>query len=406
MQSPPATASAMRIFVSHSHEDDAWCRALVNALRASLGHDAAAVWYDEHNLDSGQLLDVIERELRDRSIFIVILSPAALRSSWVRNECKWAFSLLTRDPSRVILPVLAAPVEETAIWLWLQDFKRIEAPGTQPFSREEAIRRTLHALALTPVGEAPTSTTPLRGAAVEDLLTQGRALQAQGQHQAALPFFERATQRDPQSFLVWANLGYTLTLLHRHHEAIQAYERATALDPHNAITWYNWSVSLGEVKRLDEAHRAFDTALALDPTLPVASLSAGVARPVPTPASAVGGEPADEEALTATMLEGMLLTPQRLELLKGLQEMMTSVGVPMSIAQLAVTNQFLTPDQLLAAALVSRELVTPQQIAALGRVKQELEATGRAYDLAALLRMFQILPNEQIDAIRAELHVS
>ena len=36
MQSPPAPASAMRIFVSHSHEDDAWCRALVNALRASL----------------------------------------------------------------------------------------------------------------------------------------------------------------------------------------------------------------------------------------------------------------------------------------------------------------------------------------------------------------------------------
>jgi len=49
-----------RVFVSHSHEDDAFCRALVAGLRAA----GADVWYDEHNLGSGQLLDTIEAELR------------------------------------------------------------------------------------------------------------------------------------------------------------------------------------------------------------------------------------------------------------------------------------------------------------------------------------------------------
>lgn len=51
--------SQMRIFVSHSSADNAFCEALVKALR-----DADAdVWYDQHNLGATSLLDVITREL-------------------------------------------------------------------------------------------------------------------------------------------------------------------------------------------------------------------------------------------------------------------------------------------------------------------------------------------------------
>src|SRR5262249_31213717 len=139
----------MQLFVGHSHEDDAFCRALVTALRQA----GADVWYDEHNLGPGQLIDTIEHELRARPVFLVILSPAALRSQWVRDETKWAFLELRRDPSHLLLPVLAAPVAERDIWLFLQDFKRIEAPGVTPYSLPEAINRTLQALALTRPGE-------------------------------------------------------------------------------------------------------------------------------------------------------------------------------------------------------------------------------------------------------------
>ena len=72
-------ATPMRIFISHSHQDTAFCQALVRALR-----DAGAdVWYDEHNLGSGELMSVIQRELGIRPIFIVILSKHALASKWV-----------------------------------------------------------------------------------------------------------------------------------------------------------------------------------------------------------------------------------------------------------------------------------------------------------------------------------
>ena len=52
-------ATALPIFVSHSHEDGAFCQALVTALRGA----GADVWYDEQNMGSGLLMSVIQSEL-------------------------------------------------------------------------------------------------------------------------------------------------------------------------------------------------------------------------------------------------------------------------------------------------------------------------------------------------------
>jgi hypothetical protein len=223
----------MRVFVSHSHEDDTFCRALVDGLRLA----GADVWYDEHNLGSGQLIDKIEVELRDRPVFVVVLSPAALRSQWVRDEVKWAFQRLRRDPSRIILPVLAGAVEEDAIWLFLQDFKRIEAPGVKPLPQAEAVARTLHALQLTRPGEAPLPTAPQPAESADDLVTRGRALNAQQRYAEALPLFQRAAQLDPNFAPAWHNKGVTLENLKRYAEALAAYDKAAALDLTFALPW-------------------------------------------------------------------------------------------------------------------------------------------------------------------------
>jgi hypothetical protein len=73
-----------QVFVSHSHADNAYCRAFVAALRSALGDDA--VWYDEHNLGWGNICRTIEHELERRQHFIAILSPAAVASDWVNDE--------------------------------------------------------------------------------------------------------------------------------------------------------------------------------------------------------------------------------------------------------------------------------------------------------------------------------
>ncbi len=110
-----------------------------------------------------------------------------------------------------------------------------------------------------------------------------------------------------------------------------------------------------------------------------------------------------ETALGNVLVEGALLSSQKLEALRGIQQMLSSVDMNFKLGELALLFKFLSPDQLLAALLVSRGLVSPGQIAGLGRVKQELGATGMDYDLETLLVMFHILPTEQLRQLRAEL---
>ncbi len=216
-------AIALPIFVSHSHEDVAFCQALVTALRGA----GADVWYDEHNLGAGHLMDVIQQELDRRKIFIVILSENAFASKWVKRETGWAYSLYDRDPTRVILPVTASAIERDDFsgatgWLYLEEFKRIEAPGFHPYPLAEAVGRVLHALALTPAGEAPAPVAPQPTETASDLITRGTALREQGKHVEALALFERAIQLDPNSYSAWFNVGYSLNELGRYEQALAA----------------------------------------------------------------------------------------------------------------------------------------------------------------------------------------
>jgi tetratricopeptide (TPR) repeat protein len=264
----------LRIFVSHSHQDDGFARDLATALRGA----GADVWYDERHLVSGELGPEIERELRARLIFVPVLSPAALASRRVEEECRLADSRQRRDPTCTILPVVAAPLAgEAAIWPFLQDFKRVEAPGLQPYPPAEAIRRTLLLLALTSPGEAPAPVAPQPTESAADLVTRGKALQDQDRHAEALLLFERATQLDPNSFDAWFNLGYALTFTKGSAtEQLAAYEQAIALSPNNATAWNNMGVTLAALKRDPEALSAFEQAIALDPTnaVPWASAAA------------------------------------------------------------------------------------------------------------------------------------
>jgi tetratricopeptide (TPR) repeat protein len=272
---PDTTPTQMKIFVSHSGTDKATCDALVKALHGA----GADVWYDEHDLGAGQLLEEIQRELHGRPVFLVLLSKAAFASQWVRREATWAFNLYNREPQRLLLPVTIGEIEPSDFntWLFLEDFKRVEAPGLHPYTLPEAIERTLRLLALTPKGETRVAVTPRASESLNDLLTQGKALQAQQKHAEALPFFERATQADPNSFSAWFNLGYTLGELKRWAEALPADERATTLDLASAISWSNTGNALRNLGRSEEALVAHERATTLDPTDAVSWYNKGVA---------------------------------------------------------------------------------------------------------------------------------
>lgn len=123
---------------------------------------------------------------------------------------------------------------------------------------------------------------------------------------------------------------------------------------------------------------------------------------IPQASAGYSGTPT-ERALSTVLVEGAMLTAQKLEALRGIQQMLGGVGMQFKLGELALLFKFLSPDQLLAALLVSRGLVSPQQIASLGRIKQELAATGKDEDLATLLLKFQVLPADKLRALQLEL---
>ncbi|HEX6819936.1 MAG TPA: toll/interleukin-1 receptor domain-containing protein, partial [Ktedonobacterales bacterium] len=87
-----------RIFLSHSTQDNEWCRPLVETLKTN-GFD---VWYDEQGLTGGAAwVETLQREVQARDVFIVVLTPDAWTSPWVQEEVQLAIA--TR---RMILPLL------------------------------------------------------------------------------------------------------------------------------------------------------------------------------------------------------------------------------------------------------------------------------------------------------------
>jgi tetratricopeptide (TPR) repeat protein len=246
----------MKVFVSHSSADKAVCDALVAALRGA----GADVWYDEHNLGAGVLRDEIMRELAARPVVVIILSKAAFASQWVRDECEWAYNLYRRKPERLILPVVAGTYDPDDFdkLMYLESMKRIEGPGNSPYPVDEIIARTLKLLALTPARQRPVEVAPQPAESLDDLLGQGKALSSQEKHAEALPFFQRATEIDPNSFDAWANLSHTLFELKYYSQALSAEERATILDPNLAFAWNGkeWNLHLlGRTAEAEEAER-------------------------------------------------------------------------------------------------------------------------------------------------------
>jgi hypothetical protein len=150
--------SSTRVFVSHSHTDNDYCRAFVNALNAS-GLD---VWYDEHNLGWGALRQVIERELQSREHFVAILSPTAVASDWVNAEIDAALFLLGKGRLKTLLFVTAARCE---VPLLLQRYKRLERPDGGGYTLGHAAVRAMTAMGLAPTTPASSSSPSMARAA-------------------------------------------------------------------------------------------------------------------------------------------------------------------------------------------------------------------------------------------------
>ncbi len=253
-----------KIFVSHSSQDQRFCRALVRALR-DVGED---VWFDEQNLGPGQLAELIQKEISERLIFIVVLSKAALASHWVKLECTWSFTLYQQDSDqRIILPVTAGKfdLEDLNGWLFLRPFLRVEDSGMKPLPLQTAIDKVLDLLALTPVESNPTPSIIKAKDSAEELLVKGHSLLGQGRFNEAIIIFRRVVQINPIHEDAWMTLGSLLGRTGQYEEAIVASTASINLNPRQEFAFNNLGLSLTILRRFDEAHDALQKGLAINP---------------------------------------------------------------------------------------------------------------------------------------------
>ena len=205
---------AAHIFVSHNGHDAQWCHDFVAGLRVT----EADIWYDEDNLGYGQLMTEIERELRNRPIFIVVFSPTAVASKWVQREVNAAIRLADHDAQRIILPVVA---ERCDIPLFWRGYKRINGPDDGGLTAQEAAGRVIRALALAPAGAAVAPAPVAKTETKKEAFERGNGLYAQKRFTEALAAYDRALALDPQFALAWNN---KIALLRRLGRTVEEQE--------------------------------------------------------------------------------------------------------------------------------------------------------------------------------------
>jgi hypothetical protein len=112
------------IFISYSSFDSATAQELASYVKSC----GFPVFIDYQSLEAGsEFMEAIGREIEKSDVVLLLLSPHATESKWVRWEIGWALRLEKR-----IVPLLLAPVSYTAVFplvnLHMLDFRPLNTP--------------------------------------------------------------------------------------------------------------------------------------------------------------------------------------------------------------------------------------------------------------------------------------
>ena len=260
---------ARRVYVGAAHEDAAWCRAFVEALRWS----GADVLYAEYGAlpappgqPSSRLTDEIEPALLARPHFVAVLSPAAVLSPPMQQAVQAALRLQRQESERITLAVVAAGAALPAAWSPAERIGGADGSGLPPAEAAARVRDRLAGIApRQPASSMPLSVAPAQEARARDAWEQGKVLCAQGRMQEALVVYDQALASDPTLAPIWYSKGTLLAALERGDEALVALDRALACDASLTIAWH----AKGRVHLAAQAPypalQAFEHALRVNP---------------------------------------------------------------------------------------------------------------------------------------------
>jgi formylglycine-generating enzyme len=121
----PAARDPRQLFLSHAHQDTEPARRLA----ADLQEDGWSIWIAPDSIRPGEMwAEAIDRGLAESAVFLVLLTPAAVASKWVRRETYMAIEMDQNDELR-FLPLLYQPCRPPPMWRsfqWLDFTGRYE----------------------------------------------------------------------------------------------------------------------------------------------------------------------------------------------------------------------------------------------------------------------------------------
>ena len=124
------------IFLSHNREDKPFARRLADDLRRA----SITVWLDEAEIRLGDsIIEKIEAGLHGSQYLGVILSPASVRSPWVKEELRAVLHQQITTRSRTVLPLLYRQCEIPAFLI-----DRLYADFTSPENYSFTLRQLLN----------------------------------------------------------------------------------------------------------------------------------------------------------------------------------------------------------------------------------------------------------------------
>lgn len=107
----PAITDRPQVFVSFAYEDQQVAKRLTEALQSEGAH----VWTPEELNVVGRTLDGVRETIRRSHLFLLLITPAALRSNWVATEMSLALELTSEGERAKIAALLVgtdqAPAE-------------------------------------------------------------------------------------------------------------------------------------------------------------------------------------------------------------------------------------------------------------------------------------------------------
>jgi hypothetical protein len=120
------------VFICHANEDLPFVQEELVGLIRALGRHP---WYAEKSIRRGIWPDAIVSALKEAALILVVLSPNAATSEYVKNEVEWA---LARKPSQTI-GVLVQDCDIDSISLGLGRVEHIDFRGDRKPAREKLI---------------------------------------------------------------------------------------------------------------------------------------------------------------------------------------------------------------------------------------------------------------------------